>query len=230
MRAHPPRAPDVVLEARATDRRQLVVAVAEDLHLAFAVPVAGVDHTDADRAAEEAARSLEAVDDHEVALLHRGVLPAEPHMQVSGVFVERPERVVDLVVEDDRALAAVRRHDAHVLAERHGHVAVEAPSLLHGVSAEWYSTGRPWGRPKKSTNGTETLGSVEAVVEDLDEERSHDLGGAGGIVIQMWRIVPGPSMSASTTDSPARIRMFGAPLRPPCAEPPAPAHQSGSRR
>ena len=29
-------------------------------------------------------------------------------------------------------------------------------------------------------------------------------GGAGGIVIQMWRIVPGPSMSASTTDSPAR--------------------------
>ena len=47
-------------------------------------------------------------------------------------------------------------------------------------------------------------------------------GGAGGIVIQMWRIVPGPSMSASTTDSPARTRMLGAPLRPPCAEPPAP--------
>ena len=93
VRAHPPCAPDVVLEARATDRRQLVVAVAEDLDLAFAVPVARVDHTDADRAAQEATRSLEAVDDHEVALLHRRVLTTEPHVQVSRAVVERPEGV-----------------------------------------------------------------------------------------------------------------------------------------
>ena len=133
VRAHPPCAPDVVLEARATDRRQLVVAVAEDLDLAFAVPVARVDHTDADRAAQEATRSLEAVDDDEVALLHGRVLSPERHVQVSHAVVERPEGVVDLVVEDDRALPAVGRHDAHVLAERHRHVAVEAASLLHGM-------------------------------------------------------------------------------------------------
>ena len=38
----------------------------------------------------------------------------------------------------------------------------------------------------------------------------------------MWRITPGPSMSASTTRSPGSSRRFGAPLRPPCAWPPAP--------
>ena len=47
-------------------------------------------------------------------------------------------------------------------------------------------------------------------------------GGAGGNVIQMWRTVPGPSMSASTTFSPGASTFDGAPLRPPCAVPPAP--------
>ena len=47
-------------------------------------------------------------------------------------------------------------------------------------------------------------------------------GRAGGNVIQMCRIVPGPSMSASSTVSPAFSCLEGAPLRPPWAVPPAP--------
>ncbi len=43
-----------------------------------------------------------------------------------------------------------------------------------------------------------------------------------GIVTQMWRITPGPSRSASTTDSPGCRVLLGAPLRPPWAVPPAP--------
>src|SRR5262245_60184045 len=47
-------------------------------------------------------------------------------------------------------------------------------------------------------------------------------GSAGGKVIQMCRIIPGPSISASTTRSPGSITRYGAPLRPPAAAPPAP--------
>ena len=60
------------------------------------------------------------------------------------------------------------------------------------------------------------LGSVGAVVEDLERRApASPLAVPGGNVIHTWRMVPGPSRSASTTRSPGSRRRDGAPLRPP---------------
>src|SRR4029079_15188570 len=52
-------------------------------------------------------------------------------------------------------------------------------------------------------------------------------GSAGGTVHQMWRIVPGPSMSASTACAPGPSSCDGAPLRPSNVLPPAPRSPVG---
>ena len=104
VRTHAPRAPDVVLQPRAADRGQLGVAVAKDLHFAFAVPRAAVDRPNADRAPEEASRPAQPLGDDEVALHGRGVLASERHVQIRRVVAKlRLEREIDLEVQHDGA-------------------------------------------------------------------------------------------------------------------------------
>ncbi len=133
VRAESPRAADVVLEPGAADRRELGVAVAEDLDLAFAVPGARVDDAYADAAAEEAARAAEVVGDHEVAAHDGRVLAPERHVQDTELGRQlRLQRVVDLEVEHRAPRTAVDDFDAHLPAERHRHVGVEAAAFLRG--------------------------------------------------------------------------------------------------
>src|SRR5438445_11304388 len=99
---HAPRAADIVLEAGPADRRQLAVAVTEDLHLALAVPHAAVERPDADHAAEKSSRPDEAVGDDEIALHRRRVLTAEGRVQQPGIVRQRGlEREVQLEVALD---------------------------------------------------------------------------------------------------------------------------------
>src|SRR6185436_3186772 len=101
----------------ATDRRMLTVAVAVDLHFAFAVPTAGINGADADDAPEEATRTAEAVDDDEVAPRLGRVLPTKGRVQHARIVGDRRlQRVVDLVVALDVARRMVVQHDSHVLA------------------------------------------------------------------------------------------------------------------
>jgi hypothetical protein len=78
---------------------------------------------------------------------------------------------------------------------------------------EKYGVTLPWAKPMKSPMGHSMLGcawpSHQARITTLRR-----LAGLLGPVIQMCRIVPGPSMSQSWTSWPALSVMEGAPLRP----------------
>ena len=99
MWAESPGTTDIVLQPCAADSRQVLVAVAVNLDFTLAAPVARIDHSHSDVAAEEAPGTLDPVGDDEVPTLNGGVVASEGNMQVAIGPERRLERVVDLVVE-----------------------------------------------------------------------------------------------------------------------------------
>ena len=124
------RAAEVVLGAGAADRRELVVAVDEELQLAFAPP-AGVVHAPRAIRADVLAASAHAVEDpHDVAGADR-VDATELRAEAAGVVGHVTERIRDLVVEKPFGLTLVGQRDACPPLERHLPVAVERAAGVH---------------------------------------------------------------------------------------------------
>ncbi len=176
VRRHPPRRPNVVLEARPADRRELRVAVAVHLHFAFAVPVARVDRPDADRAPEEPPGPAQPLRDDEVTAHRRRVLPPERHVQVARVVGNRRlERVIDLVVEHRRARVPVRQLDADAVAKRHREVRVETAPFLHRRQRREVRHRPPVRQPEEVHHRHRDARLRRIPVVDLHPQAAHDV-------------------------------------------------------
>jgi hypothetical protein len=180
VRAHAPRASDVVLEPGAADRRKFPIAIEVHLDLAFAVPPATVDRPHADHTAEETARSAQAVDDGEVVAHGCRVLAPERDVQVGGVRRQLVlQRVVDLEVQLRAPGRLVAELDAHAVAERHREVRVE-PAPFRDDGEQRRVIDRPAVRRAEEIEQRHADARFrEIVVEHVEQERAQLVGRRG---------------------------------------------------
>src|SRR4051812_43840103 len=102
-----PRAAKVVFGPGAADRRKLLIAVHEELDLAFAPP-AGVVDAPRQVGAYVVPMPAESVENRVDLAIGQGIVPTPLRVEIGGVFRNVRQRVVDLiVVAVDRIVAEV---------------------------------------------------------------------------------------------------------------------------
>lgn len=114
--------------------------------------------------------------------------------------------------------------------EIRGHIEARAAELEQAGAPPAEARGRrawsfgsvPQVRPKKSCSGASTEGQ-SCPSQKIRKPKPRSASTWPGTVSQTRRTTPGPAMSASTTVSPGRITLEGAPWRPSLARPPLPA-------